>query len=82
MLIAENDRPFLKCGYPVDIQGREHKVVGQPKSQGEAPFWIEDTDKLASSVMKMLICRASSVSKMLTSMLRQYSSVICLQALR
>ncbi len=26
-------------------------------SQGEAPFWIEDTDKLASSVIKMLICK-------------------------
>ncbi len=57
MLIAVNDRPFLKGEYPVDIQGREHEVVGQPKSQGEALFWI-----------KMLICIASSVSQMLTSL--------------
>ena len=52
MLIAENDRPFLKGEYPVDIQGREHEVVGQPKSQSEAPFWIRDTDKLSSSVLR------------------------------
>jgi hypothetical protein len=38
MLIAENDRPFLKGEYPVDIHGREHEVVGQQKSQGEALF--------------------------------------------
>ena len=38
MLIAENDRPFLKVEYPVDIQGMEHEVVGQPKSQREALF--------------------------------------------
>ena len=38
MLIAENDRPFLKGEYPVDIPGREHEVVGKPKSQGGVHF--------------------------------------------
>ena len=28
----------------MDIQGREHEVVGQPKSQVEALFWNAVTD--------------------------------------
>ncbi len=38
MLIAENNRPFLKSKYPVDNQGMEHEVAGQSKSQGEALY--------------------------------------------
>ncbi|HAQ38517.1 MAG TPA: hypothetical protein DCQ58_08420 [Saprospirales bacterium] len=72
----------------------EHEVVGQPKSQGEALFWIKDTDKLVfvsiadpdrlcfvSIADPDRLCfvsiadpdkLASSVSQMLTSLLRQY----------
>ncbi len=44
MLIPENDRPFLKGEYPVDIQGREHIVVGHQKNQGKTLFWNSDAD--------------------------------------
>ncbi len=38
MLISENDQPFLKGEYPLNIQGSEHEVVGQPKKSMRSSF--------------------------------------------